>query len=95
MPKRSCSPIAEPTTSARSHAANGDLAQNPLKPDDRHGVVVAAGLREIATGDDAELDTKVLEQNRHEIGDQDDAEQGVAELRPALQVGRPVAGVSM
>ena len=34
-----------------------------------------------------------LQQNRHEVRDHDDAEQRVAELGPAGDVGRPVAGI--
>jgi hypothetical protein len=72
---------------------DGDFAEEPLEPDDGQGIVVAAGLGEIAAGDDAELDAEVLQQNGHEIGDENDAQQRVAELRAALQVGGPVARV--
>ena len=36
---------------------------------------------------------EMLEQDRHQVRDQDDRQQRVAELRAAGQVGRPVAGV--
>ena len=55
--------------------------------------MIAAGLREIASGRDAELDAQMLEEDRHEIGDHDDAEQRVTKLRAARQVGRPIARV--
>ena len=55
--------------------------------------MVATGLREIATGDDAELRREPLQQHRHEVGEQDDAEQRVPEPRSAGEIGRPVAGI--
>ena len=55
--------------------------------------MVAAGLGEVASGGDAEFDGQVLEQDRHEVGQHDDGQQSVAELRAAGQVGRPVAGI--
>jgi hypothetical protein len=41
--------------------------------------VVAAGLREIAAGDDAQLGREALEQDRHQVRQQNDAEQRVPE----------------
>ena len=35
----------------------------------------------------------MLEEHCHKVGDQDDAEQQVAKLRPACEVGRPVAWI--
>ena len=70
-----------------------DLAQHPQKNRDRARVVIAAGLREIAAGDDAELRGEPLQQNRHQIGEQDHAEQRVAEPRAAGEIGGPVARV--
>ena len=55
--------------------------------------MIAAGLRQIASRGDAELDAQMLEQDRHEIGDHDDGQQRVAELRAARQIGRPVARI--
>ena len=46
---------------------DGDFGENPEKPDDRRRIMVAAGLRQIASGGDTELDGQMLEQNRHEI----------------------------
>ena len=34
--------------------------------------MVAAGLGDIASGGDAQLDAEMLEQDRHEIGNQDE-----------------------
>ena len=70
-----------------------DLAEDPETDRDRPRVVVAAGLREIASGDDAELGREPLQQHRHEVREQDDAEQRVAELRSAGEIGGPVAGI--
>ena len=93
MPKRSCSPIAEPTTSARSHAAMASSQRTHCPQTTGLGVMIAAGLREVAPRDDAELDAEMLEQDRHQVGNHDDAEQRVAELRAAREVGGPIAGI--
>ncbi len=93
MPKSSCNAMAEPTTSARSHAAMAISQRIQRNQTVGVGVMVAAGLRQIASGGDAELDAQMLEQNRHEIGNHDDGQQRVAELRAAGKVGRPVAGI--
>ena len=93
MPKSNCSAMAEPTTSARSQAAIAISQSDPEKDDGRLGIMIAAGLGQIAPGGDTELDAKMLQQDRHEIGDHDDAEQGVTKLRAARQVGRPIARV--
>ena len=87
------SAMAEPITSARSHAAIAisQSTQRPMATGRR--IVVAARLREIASGDDAELGREPLQQHRHEVREQHDAEQRVAEARAAGEVGRPVAGV--
>ncbi len=55
--------------------------------------MIAAGLGEIAPGGDAELDAEMLEEDRHQVGDHDDGEQGVAKLRAPGEIGGPVAGV--
>ena len=72
---------------------NGRLAEDPQRPDDRLRVIIAAGLREIAPGGDAELDAQVLEQDGHQVRDQDDREKRVAKFRPAREVGGPVARI--
>ena len=87
------SAIAEPITSARSHAAMAISQSDPERDRDGPRIVIAAGLREVASGDDAELGREPLEQHGHEVRQQDDAEQRVAEARSAGEVGRPVAGV--
>ena len=72
---------------------DGDLAEDPERDGDRLRVVVAARLREIAAGDDAELRREALEEHRHDVREQHDAEQRVAEARSAGEIGGPVAGV--
>ena len=87
------SAIAEPMTSARSHAAIAISQSTHSATATGREIVVAAGLREIAPGDDAELRREPLEQHGHEVREQDDAEQRVAEARSAGEVGGPVAGI--
>jgi len=55
--------------------------------------MIAAGLRQIAAGGDAEFGGEMLQQDRHEIGNHDDRQQRVTKLRAAREVGGPVAGV--
>jgi hypothetical protein len=55
--------------------------------------VVAAGLGEIAAGDDSQLGGESLEQDRHQVGNEDHAQERVSELGSAGEIGRPVAGV--
>jgi hypothetical protein len=55
--------------------------------------VIAAGLRQITSGGNAQFDGQVLEQNRHEIGNHDDGQQRVTKLRAAGKVGRPIARI--
>ncbi len=69
------------------------LAQQPQGHGDRLRIMVAAGLGQVASGDDAQLGRQRLQQDRHHIRQQDDRQQRVAEGRAAGQVGRPVAGV--
>ena len=70
-----------------------DLAEDPQHDRDRLRVAVAAGLREVASAGDAEAHGERLQQDRHQVRDQDDAEQRVAVARAAGEVGRPVARV--
>src|SRR5438046_7627074 len=52
--------------------------------------MIATGLGEISPGNDAEPRTKRLKENSHQIRKQNDAEQHVAKLGTAGEVGRPV-----
>ena len=72
---------------------DGDLAEDPEENHGRLRIVIAAGLREVAAGRDAELHAEMLEQDRHQVRDQDDGEQRVAKLRAAGEIGGPVSRV--
>ena len=54
---------------------------------------VAAGLGEVAAGGDGEAGRQRLQDDRHQVGEERHEQQGIAELGPAGQRGRPVAGV--
>ena len=56
-------------------------------------VGVAAGLGQIAPRHDAQLGRQSLEQDRHQVAQQDDVEQRVTKLGAAGEVGGPVARV--
>jgi hypothetical protein len=55
--------------------------------------MVAAGLREIAARGNAEFCGQGLQEHRHEVTEENDAEKGVAELGAATNIGGPVAGI--
>ena len=93
MPKSRFSAMAEPMTSARSQAQIATSHRIHSTNETGARVVIAAGLREVAAGDDAELRAERLQQDRHQVREQDDAEQRVAELRAAGEVRGPVAGI--
>ena len=78
-----------------SEVAGGDsqFAGDPEKNRHAAGIVVAAGLGEVAACDDAELRGKRLEKHRQEIADQDDAKERISEFRAAADVRGPVAGI--
>ena len=69
------------------------LAGEPQQEIDRPRIGGAAGLRQIAIGGDAEPRRQRLQQDRHQVRQQDHRQQRVAKLRTAREVGRPVAGV--
>ena len=52
---------------------DGDLAEDPEDEGGRARVAVAAGLGEVASAGDAEAHGERLEQDRHQVGDHDDA----------------------
>ena len=93
MPKRSCSAIAEPITSARSHAAMA-ISQSTQSTKFVFGpVVVPAGLGQVAPGDDPQPRRERLQEHRHQVARQDHPEERVGEARAPGDVRRPVAGV--
>ena len=57
------------------------------------GVMGPARLRQIAPGRDAEPRGERLQEDGHQVGEQNDREQSVAEGRSAGDIGRPVAWV--
>ena len=87
------SAIAAPITSARSQAAIAISQSSHRTIVDRPGVAVAARLGEVAPAGDAEARRQRLKQNRHQVGDHDDAEQRVAVSGAAGEVGCPIARV--
>ena len=70
-----------------------NFAEDPQRDRNRLRVVIAARLRQVAAGGDAQPHAQRLQQDGHQVGDEDHAEQRVAELRPARDVGGPVARV--
>ena len=73
--------------------ADGDLRQHPEDVADGLGEGVAAGLRQVAARRKAEPRAQRLQQDRHQVGEQRDRKQRVAELGAAGERRRPVAGV--
>lgn len=69
------------------------LARKPQRQIDGPGVMIAACLREVAPRRDAEPDSQCLQQDRHEVRQEDHREQRVAETRAAGNVRRPIARV--
>ena len=94
MPKSSFSAMAEPITSARSQAAMAISQSTQSATGDRRANSVSrqacARSRPVTMPSFAR---ERLQQNRHQVGDQDHAQQRVAELRAAAEVGGPVARV--
>ena len=72
---------------------DGDFAQHPQRQGDAPRIGFAAGLRQVAAGDDAQARAQGLQQDGHGVGHHQHPEQAVAEARAAFQVGGPVAGV--
>ena len=69
------------------------LRQHPQREDDRARIRVAARLRQVAAGGNAEPRRHRLQQDGHQVRDHDHAEQRVAVPRAAGDVGGPVARV--
>jgi hypothetical protein len=73
--------------------ADGDFREQPKRPRHRAGKRVAAGLREIAPGGDAETRAQRLQEDRHHVREERNNQQRVAELGAAGERGRPIAGI--
>ena len=72
---------------------NRDLGQHPEHDGRPARVVGAARLGQVVAGADAQPHGQRLQQDRHQVRQQDDAEQRVAEPGAAGEVGGPVAGI--
>ena len=69
------------------------FAEQPERPVRGRREVAPARLRQVDAGAEAQPHGGGLEQHRHQVREQDDREQRVAELRAGGERGRPVAGV--
>ena len=85
--------MAAPSTSWRDHRPRSRFRRGTRGQIDRAGIGFAAGLRQIAAGDDAEPGAQRLEQNRHGVRHHEHPEEAVAETGRRHHVCRPVAGV--
>ena len=72
---------------------DGEFAGDPEKHGRAAGIVVAAGLGEVASGGDAKFRRERLQKHREHVADKDDAKKRVSELGAASDIGCPVAGV--
>lgn len=72
---------------------NRSLAKNPQRQIDRTGITVAAGLRQIPAGGDAQPGRQRLQQNRHDIRQHQHPKQPVSEASTAFDVRCPVARI--
>ena len=73
--------------------ADGHFAHQPVGPAGPAGIPVAAALGEVLAGHHAQPGGDDLHEDGHQAGQADHPQQPVLELRAALQVGAPVAGV--
>ena len=68
-----------------------------IMSDFRHGIFnrdsIGRLVGEIAPGRDPQLHAEVLKEDRHEVRDEDDEEEGVSVLGAALEVSRPIARI--
>ena len=72
---------------------DGNLAQHPKEQAGPSRIITAASLRQIELGDDAEARGKRLNQNRHEIGHEENEDELIGKARPARDIRRPVSRV--
>src|SRR5215469_648090 len=73
--------------------ADGNFTHQPVGPAGPGGIPVAAALGQVLAGDHAQAGGDDLHEDRHQAGKTYDPEETVFELRTALQVGAPVAGI--
>ena len=72
---------------------DGELRRRPQRIGGPAGVGVTAGLRQVAARGDGEPRAQRLQHDRHDVGDERDKQQRVAELGAARERGGPVARV--
>ena len=84
---------ALPSTSARSQAPMATSLISQLGQRVQLRIPVAAALGEVLAGDHAQPGGDHLHEDGHQAGQADHPQEPVLELRAALQVGSPVAGV--
>src|SRR5262245_12146954 len=72
---------------------NGNFGSDPERIGGPRRIGVAARLRQVAPGGNRQARTQRLQQDRHDVGNQRDDEERVAELGTAGQRGCPVAGI--
>ena len=75
------------------HGDDAQLGREPEELADGGRITLPTGLGEVEAGGDVEAHAEVLEQDRHQVRQQDDPEQRVAEPGAAREVGRPVARI--
>ena len=73
--------------------ADGKLGERPERIGDPAREGVAAGLRQVAARRHAEPRAERLQNDRHDVGEERDEQQRIAELGTARERCRPVAGV--
>ena len=72
---------------------NSHLAHQPVGPARPCGIPVAAALGEVFARNHAEAGGNHLHEDRHQAGEADHPQQSILELRSALQIRSPVAGI--
>ncbi len=72
---------------------DGEFAEDPKDKGNGARVLIAAGLGEIAAGNDSEPGTEGLKEQGHDAREDQDPEKAVAEASASFEVGGPIAGV--
>ena len=73
--------------------ADGNFAHQPVRPARPARIPVTTALRQILSSNDPEAGGDNLHEDRHDAGEPHHPKKSVLELRSALQVSAPVAGV--
>ena len=72
---------------------DGNFTQHPQEQAGAARIIAAAGLRQVELGDDAQPRGKRLNQDRHQIGHEEDEDELVGKARPARDIRGPVSRV--